>query len=159
MKRYYTSFIRYRLIMILMPIVFTFNGILNSLNLRETDDFLGTISPYLNIANFIIVGFSLVHLYRIYKKMVYIEVNQESIVYSYGKRKIVYEYNDALHYIIKPGGKFRNLYVKSIKKGKKIRIPLSYFDVGYDEFIILLSDYSGKEVYYKDYGEEPVLLK
>ena len=72
---------------------------------------------------------------------------------------MVYKFEDAEYYVIRPIGKQRKIHVKSIKKGKMIKVYLSNFEVNYDEFILLLSDYSGKEVYFRDYGEEPVLLK
>ncbi len=159
MKRYYTSFIRYKLVMIFWPIVFTFNGVMTIIRAYDYEGFLYYTDMFLGWSMIVLSVFMLMHLYRLYKKLVYIEINKESIIYSFRRKEIIYEYSDAKFYTIRRTGKYRNLYIHSIKKGKKILVPLVNFDVIYDDFILLLSDYSGKEIYYKDYGEEPKLIK
>ncbi len=159
MKRYYTSFLRYNFVMTLLPVLFIVNGVLFTIGPIEPSGIFGRATEYFNYLWFIMAIFSFINVYRIYKKQVYFEINKTSMVYSFGKIKKIYEFEDAEHFVIRPTGKQRKIYIKSIKKGKMVKVNLSIFEMNYDEFIVLLSDYSGKEVYFKDYGEEPKLIR
>ena len=159
MKRYYTSFLRYNLLMMILPVLSTIWGITTIVNIKNIEGFFKFFDIFFSLLMFISAIFMLVHVYRLFKKLIYVEINKESIIYSYGRGKKIYEYSDTKHYTIKRSGKYKNLYIHSIKKEKKHLVPLLNYDINYDEFVSFLSDNSGKEIYYKDYGEEPKLIR
>ena len=151
MKRYYTSILRYRIVAVILPIVFIDNAVSFSTDITELDGIFGLLNIFSNVM-FVVFGiFSLFHLYKIYKKEVYFEINETNMVLSY-RKKTVYEYHDADSYLIKQAGKAKKLYIKSNDTGKKLLVPLNIFEVDYDEFLELLSKHSHKDIYIKDYG-------
>ena len=94
MKRYYTSFFWYRVIMIFLPVMFTFNGIMFILKPNSNEDIFYYLDMFLGYFMLIMAVFMLIHVYRIYKKKIYFEINESSMIYSFGRRKIVYEFEE-----------------------------------------------------------------
>ncbi len=159
MKRYYISFKSYGLITSLLPILFIANGILYTINRPESNGFLGFVSQFVHIFWFAMGGIALVQVYRIYKKKVYFEINEQKMVYSFLRKSSIHEYSDADFYIAKQSGSSINIYYNSVKSSKKKIIPLNIFNIDSDELLTLLSKYSKKDVFIKNYGEELKLFE
>ncbi len=154
MKRYYISFKSYGMITALLPILFIANGILYTINRTESNGFLGFVSQFVHIFWFAMGAIALVQVYRIYKKKVYFEINEQKMIYSFLRKSSIHEYSNADFYTAKQAGSSINIYYNSIKSGKKKVIPLNIFNIDSDEVLTLLSEYSNKEVFIKNYGEE-----
>jgi len=158
MKRYYTSVVRYRIVMIFLPMILIFNAVLLTFNKPDTTGFMGSVNQYTNFMFALLAIFVTIHLVRILNKDVYFGISPDKMINKLSKRELIYEYSDAESYTVKRSGKGINLYYKSIKSGKKVRIGLYIFEIDRSEFMNLLKTYSNKEVYFKDYGEEPRLI-
>ena len=159
MKKYYISYKNNGIFILIMPFLLTVNGVLSVLNKKESDGFLGIVSHFSYIIWFLMAVFGFYQLYRIYKKEVYFEINDQKMIYSFFKRKSTYEYSDADSYIVKQSGKSVNVFFTSKETGKNKVISVSYFDVDSTEFMKLLSNYSKKDIYYKNYGEKQELFE
>lgn len=156
MKRYYVDYLKYGIIATLLPILLIMNGVQSLLNSHEADGFLG---KYLYIMWFIYAFLTLINAYRIYTKKLYFEINGSGMVINSMWNRIVFNYEDAEFFTAKQSGKARVIHYENISTGKVVKIGMSIFKVDYDELLSLLRKYSGKDVYIKDYGEEPELVK
>ena len=154
MKRYYVSFKGYGFTTILLPILFITNGILFTIYRPESDGFLGFVNQFAHILWFVTGAIGFIQVYRIYKKKVYFEINEQKMIYSFLRKSSIHEYSNADFYTAKQAGSSINIYYNSIKSGKKKVIPLNIFNIDSDEVLTLLSEYSNKEVFIKNYGEE-----
>ena len=158
MKRYYVC-LKYKLLFLVLPIAFLFNGILFTFKKPDSGGFFGTINQYSYILWYVIGLVFLFQLYRIYTKKVYLELNEKNIVYKFTGTGLTSDYNDAEFYTAKQVGGGYNLVYTSMKREKKVFIPLNMFEIEYTEFFSSLSSYSSKDVYIKRYGEELKLFK
>ena len=156
--RYYVSFKGYGFLVILLPILFITNGILFIIAKPDSDGFLGFMNQYIYIFWFISGAVGLIQVYRIYKRKVYFEINDQKMIYSFRRKSSVFEYNDAEFYTAKQSGSSLNINYKSLKSGKKKTISLKIFNIDLDEFLTLLNKYSKKNVFVKYYGEELRLI-
>lgn len=158
MKRYYVSFRRYGIVATALPVLFILNGILFINDAPESDGILGFVNEYSYIMWFLIGILSLVHVYKIYTKKVFFEINESNMIYKFGGKGIFYEFSDADSYIAKQSGSSRTLIYISKNTNKKVKVRLSTFDINFTEFLTLLTKYSHKDVYTQEYGLEPVLF-
>jgi len=158
MKRYYTSVVRYRIGAVMLPVILIFNAIAFTLNKPETSGFLGAVNQYENFMFALMAIFMTIHIVRIFSQDVYFEISPEKMINRLTKKEVTFEYSDAEYYTVKRSGKGINVYYKSIESGKKVKIVLYIFEVDQSEFISLLKTFSSKDVYFKDYGEEPKII-
>lgn len=159
MKRYFVSYKRYGIISTVLPLLFIFNGVLYTIKQPSSDGFLGAINQYAYILWFSMGAIALLQAYRIYSKKIYLEINETCIIHSFIGKGIVHNYTDVESYTVKQSGKTMNIFYKSIDTGKKKVIPLNIFEVDSNEFLVLLSKNSNKEIYVKRYGEELKLFE
>jgi len=157
-KKYYTSITRYRIAVIILPFAIIANGIIIYFNKGDETDFMNILNQYIYFIHALFVIFITIHLVRVFSKDAYFGIGPENMINKLLKREMKYEYSDAEFYTVKRSGKGINILYKSIKSGKRVRIGLYVFEIDFDEFIDLLIKYSGKDVYFKDYGEEPYLM-
>lgn len=159
MKRYYTSFLRYKLVMILLPIVFIFNGVVFMIDKTESNGALGIPGQFMGYFFIIMAIFMTINLIRILKNDVYFEINQDKMINRISRKEITYEYSDAEFYTFQKSGNGGNIFYRSLESGKKVKIGLSSFEIDYTEFMTLLKKYSKKDIYYKDYGQEAKIFE
>ena len=116
MKRYHVSFLRHTIFYVFSLTVFIFMGIKDLIYPIEGDGLMSFIFPFMPYIWFASAMMFTLTLINVYRKRIYLEVNESSIIYRYGRNKIVYSYDDAKYYTIRPSGKQRILNVYSIKK-------------------------------------------
>lgn len=138
--------------------IFLFNAISFTLNKPDTTGFMGSVNQYANFMFALMAIFMTIHIVRIYSKDVYFEISPEKMINRLSKREVIFEYSDAEFYTVKRSGKGINVYYKSIKTGKKVKIGLYIFEIDQSEFISLLKTFSSKDIYFKDYGEEAKII-
>jgi len=157
-KKYYTSITRYRIGETILP--FSMMLYLFAMHFYSGDetDFISILNQFTYFMCVVGIIFLTIHLVRVYSKDAYFGIGPKNMINKLFKREMKYEYSDAEFYTVKRSGKGINIIYKSIKSGKKVRVGLYVFEIDVDEFIDLLIKYSGKDVYYKDYGEEPRLM-
>ena len=102
---------------------------------------------------------ALIQVYRIYSKKVYFEINEQKMIYRFSRKSTIHEYSDTDFYTAKQSGSSIYIYYNSINNSKKRIIPLNIFKIDIDELLTLLSKYSKKDVFIKNYGEELKLFE